>query len=199
LLELLLIAADFGLRFVEVHVDFDAAGSRCKRAQAGSVLDDGVDVYRHVTRISLPREEQKIADHADRTIGLALDEAHRFELLTLQLVLEQQLREGGDSGKRIVELVCNTGNELADGGELLGPSQVICNLALLGEIPNTDDEADDLVVWIQDMAEGNGSRKFSSVLSAVNVLTTPECFIGRYDWNSLSTRKLRRRNHEIVD
>ena len=68
----------------------------------------------------LSREEEKIAYHADCTICLALDEAHRFQLLTLQFILEQQLGEGGDSSERIVESVCNTGDELADGGELLG-------------------------------------------------------------------------------
>ena len=143
LLELLLIAADFGVRFVEVHVDFDAAGSRCKRAQAGGMLDDSVDVHRDITRIGLSREEQKIAYHADCTIRLALDEAHRFQLFPLQLVLEQQLGEGGDSSERIVELVRNARDELADGGELLGPSQVVRNFALLGEIPDADDEPDD--------------------------------------------------------
>ena len=60
-------------------------------------------------------------------------------------------------------------------------SQVVCNFALLGEIPDTDDEPDDHVARIPNVAEGNGSGEFGTVLWRWNALTGPERLIGGYD------------------
>src|SRR4051812_7601699 len=86
LLKLLLITPYSWIRFVEVHVDFDAARSRCKRPKPGGVLDDGVDVDRHIARVRLACKQEQIADHSNCAIGLAFDESNRLALLSLQLV-----------------------------------------------------------------------------------------------------------------
>src|SRR5450756_667127 len=128
LLELLLVAAHLGARFVQLHVDFDAVRARCERAKTYRVLDNGVDIDRNIARVRLPGEEKKIANHSNGAIRLALDEGHGFELVTLQIVLEKQLRQGRDSGKGIVELVRDAGNELPDRSELLGAAEMVGNL-----------------------------------------------------------------------
>ena len=94
----------------------------------------------------------------------------------------------------------NARDELADGGELLGPSQVIRNFALLGEIPDADDEPDDYVARIPNVAEGNGSGELGPILSTVDVLAGPERLIGGYDdRDCLPPREVGRGNHEIVN
>ena len=160
-------------------MDFDAARARCERSKTHRVPDDRVDVDRNIARVRLPGEEKEIANHSNGAIRFALDQAHGFELLSLQLVLEQQLREGRDSGERIVELVRYAGDELPDRGELLGAAEVVRDLALFGEIPNADDESDDVIARIPDVTQGDGGGELGPILSAVNVLAGPERFVGR--------------------
>src|SRR6202165_6127713 len=179
LLELLFVAAHLGSRVVQLHVDLDSARARCERTKAYCVLDNRVDIDGDIARVRLPGEQKKIADHSDGAIRLALDQAHGFELFSFQLVLEQQLCECRDSGERIIELMRDTRDELTDGSELLGAAEVVRNLALFGEIPNADDESDDLIAPIPDMAQGDGSGKLSPILPAVSVLSSPERLVLR--------------------
>jgi hypothetical protein len=160
-----------------MHVDFDAARARCECAKAHCVLDNRVDIDRDIPRVSLSGEQKKIANHSDSAIRLALYQADGFELLSFQLVLEQQLRKCRDSGERIIELVRDTRDELSDGGELLGAAKVVSNLTLFGEIPNADDQSDDLVAPIPDVAQGDGSGELSPILSPVSVLASPESLV----------------------
>src|ERR1700682_17061 len=138
LLELLFVAAHLRSRLVQLHVDLDAARARCERAKTHRVLDNRVNVHRYIACVRLPGEQKQIANHSDGAIRLTLDQAYRFELLSFQLVLEQQLRKCRDSGERIIELVRDARDELSDGSELLSAAKVIRNLPLFGEIPNAD-------------------------------------------------------------
>ena len=82
-----------------------------------------------------------------------------------QLVLEQQLGEGGDAGERIIELVRDAGDELADGGQLFRASEVVGDLALLGEISDADTSPTMLSLpsrmWLKVTAAGNSVPSFS--------------------------------------
>src|ERR1700681_4877670 len=125
LLELLFVTAGLWVRFIETHVNFDSGGSRCEGAKPHCVLDDGVDVDGHIARIRLAREKEKVANYTDGTVGLALDQADRLELLALEIVLEEQLGKGRDAGERIIELVGDAGDELADGSQLFRASEMV--------------------------------------------------------------------------
>src|SRR5207237_1728046 len=120
LLQLLFVAADLRIRLVEMHMHLDTARARSERTQTNGMLDDGIDVDDDVTRLRLAREQKKVANDANCAVCLAFDEAHRLELLALQLVLEQKLGEGGNASKRIVQLVRYSGDQLANSRELLG-------------------------------------------------------------------------------
>ena len=180
-------------------MNLDAARSGREGAKPHGVLDDGVDVDRNVARVGLAREEEEIANHPNRPIGFALDQTHRLELLTLQIVLEEELREGRDAGERIVQLVRDAGDELADGGELFGPTEVVGDLSLLGEISDADHESDDVVAPVANVAQRYGSRELGPIFSPMDVLAGPELHVLRDRGNRLAGRGLSRGNDEIVD
>ena len=178
LLQLLLVTSRLGVRFIETHVNFDTSRSRCEGAKPHCVLDDCVDVDRHIACIGLAREKEKVANYADRPIGFALDQAHRLELLTLEVVFEEQLGEGGDAGERIIELVRDASDELADSGQLFRASEMVRDLAFLGEISDPDHQSDDVVASIPDVAQSNRSREFGPVSPPMDVLANPERLVG---------------------
>src|SRR5438105_2564385 len=138
------------------------------------MLDDGIDVDDDVARLCLAREQKKVANDANCAVCLAFDEAHRLELLALQLVLEQKLGEGGNAGKRIVQLVRYAGDQLANSRELLGSPEVIGDLLLLGQISDADHQSDDIVAAVADVTQRHRSGELSTVLSPMNVLARPE-------------------------
>src|SRR2546423_682848 len=177
LLQFLLVASHLRVRFVEVHVYLDAARARSERTQSHRVLHDGVDVDDDVARLGLASEKEQISNHADRPIRLALDQAHRLELLALQSVLEQQLGESRNSRERIVQLVGDAGNQLANCSKLFGASKMVGDFLLLGEIADADDETDDVVAPIANVAERDRCRELRAVFSAVHMLAGPEGFV----------------------
>jgi len=163
------------------------------------VLDDCVDVDWDIARIRLAREKEKVADYADRPVSFALDQAHRLELLTLEVVLEEQLGEGRDARERIIELVGDAGDELTDGGQLFRASEVVGDLAFLREVSDTDYQSDDVVASIPDVAQGHRGREFGTVSPPVDVFADPERLVGWNGGNRLAWRGLDGSDDKIID
>src|SRR3954465_3827344 len=93
----------------------------------------------------------------------------------------------------------DAGDELADGGELFSAAEMIGDFALLGEIPDADNQPHDVVAAIADVTEGESCRELGAVFSPVRVLAGPQrVFLG--DWrNGQRAGELRRRDDEVVD
>jgi hypothetical protein len=60
-----------------------------------------------------------LRENADRAIGFALDHPHRFPLVFAERFVEQELGEHRDARQRVVQLVRDTCDELAECRELL--------------------------------------------------------------------------------
>ncbi len=197
LLQLLLVATNLRIRFVEMHVNLDAARPGSERAKTHRVLDDGVDVDHDIASVRLAGEQEQVANDSDRPICFALYETHRLELFGLQFVLEEKLGKGGNARQRVVQFVRNAGDQLANGSELFGTSQMLGDLSLLGQVSDADHESDDILVGIANVAERHRGGKLSAVLSPVDVLTGPAALVGGNRGNRLAMRG-RRLDDEII-
>src|SRR5687768_12143669 len=144
LLKLGVVALDERKLMIELGLELDVPRAQPVGAQAEGLLDDGVEVDGAVTRPRLAGEDEEVADDASSATCLLLDQADRLRLLLAgEPLLQEELGERGDPGQRIVDLVGDAGDELAEGDELLGLAELLLEAPLLDlEHPHVDGERD---------------------------------------------------------
>ena len=91
---------------------------------------------------SLARERQQIAHDPPSPLRLFLNDLQVATILLAELLLlQQKLRESGDRGERIVQLVCDARHQLADRRQLLALHELCFERLLLGNVFHEDDDA----------------------------------------------------------
>ena len=100
------------------------------RAQGERFADHLIDVHHRPGRLALPRERQQVADDARGAFRFAEDRVEpaadrRFEGRPLR----EPLGPTQDRGQRVVELVRDAGDRLAERGHLLGLQELVIDVA----------------------------------------------------------------------
>ena len=110
--------------------DLDVADALLVCAERQRLAYDGVDIDHGARRLALAREGQEVADDAGGALGFAED---RFEAAAdggvERCALGQPLRPAEDRGERIVQLVRDARNRLAERRHLLGLQQLVVDVA----------------------------------------------------------------------
>ena len=119
----------------------------CRRwyvAQLGRLRDDLVEIGGGPIGRAAPDERQQVADDVPGAARLAADDleipAHHRRVVVL---LDQQLDAADDRLQRVVDLVGDAGDQLADGRQPLAVHQLIAKLQLLGDVALDADEVRD--------------------------------------------------------
>ena len=101
-------------------------------AQRERLAHDLVDVDHRARRLPLARERQQVADDARGALGFAEDgleaAAHR---VVERRALREALGPAEDRRERVVQLVRDAGDRLAERGHLLGLQQLVVDVARL--------------------------------------------------------------------
>ena len=112
--------------------DRDVRDALLVGAQRQRLAHDLVHVHHRARRLPLAREGQQVADDARGALGLAEDRLEaaadrRFERARSR----QPLGPAQDRGERVVQLVRDAGNRLAERRHLLGLQQLVIDVARL--------------------------------------------------------------------
>ncbi len=105
--------------------DGDVRDALLVGAQRQRLLDDGVDVHHRARGVALAREREQVADDARRAVGLGEDHVEAAARLIVGLPLRQALGPGEDGGQRVVQLVRDARDRLAERRQLLGLQQLV--------------------------------------------------------------------------
>ena len=101
---------------------------------------DVVEVHRRLLRHPLAGEGEQVAHDASGPLGLVVDDAQVLPRQAgLGLALQQELGQAGDRGERIVELVGDARDQLADRRHLVVLDELGLDDALLGHVLDQDD------------------------------------------------------------
>ena len=101
------------------------------RAQRQRFADDLVHVDHRARGVALAREGQEVADDLGGALRLAEDGLEAAPGLIVDRTLRQPLGPGEDGRERVVQLVRDAGDRLAERGELLGLQQLVIEVARL--------------------------------------------------------------------
>ena len=125
LLELTAVDVNERQAFGNVRLELDSAGAQGVGLEREDALDEGSDRGRVALRGPLASEVEEVLDDPPRPVRL-LDKELRVvaHVVGQAVVALQQLAEGDDRGKWIVQLVRDAGNELADRLHLLRLQQL---------------------------------------------------------------------------
>src|SRR6266516_3764571 len=97
---------------------------------------DVVQVQERALLAARPGEGQQVRRDAADPRGLVVHHLEHLAMLGLELVEQQRLREPGDDGRGIVDLVGHPADELAHGGQLLRLLQLRFGALLVGAVPH---------------------------------------------------------------
>ena len=119
-------------------------------AQRQRLLDDLIDIDHRPRRLALARERQQVADDTRGAFRLAENHLDAAAGLVIERALGQPLRPAENGGQRIVQLVGDTGNRLAERRHLFGLQQLLVQIARLivellplADVPDERLEMDD--------------------------------------------------------
>ena len=109
----------------------DVADPLLVRAQRQRLAHDLVHVDHRARRLALARERQQVADDPRGALRLAEDRLEAALGLLVDRSLRQPLGPGQDRRERVVQLVRDAGDRLAERGHLLGLQQLVIEVARL--------------------------------------------------------------------
>jgi hypothetical protein len=137
-----------------MEINLDIVSAERVFVQLESALDDAIEVDGFFLRRGGPGEFKKILDDAR---GAACLTMRQFELafggFVLRWTISKQFRDAENSGERVVELVRNTGEHLAHGGELFRLDELFLEPLEIGDIAPRKDHAFDFSGFIRERAE----------------------------------------------
>ena len=103
----------------------DVADAQVVVAQLEHALDQRVEVRWVLLRAAAAGEREQVRDDLRGALGLGVDGLDVVARRLFEILEEQELREAHDAGERVVQLVRDAGDELADAGHLLGLEQAL--------------------------------------------------------------------------
>ena len=101
------------------------------RAQRERLADDLVQVDHRARGVALARERQQVADDLRGALRLAQDGLEAALRLLVDRSLREPLGPGQDRRERVVQLVRDAGDRLAERGELFRLQQLVIQIARL--------------------------------------------------------------------
>ena len=160
------IALDARQLLVIVSHDFDARGAARGRSQRHDFLQHGVEADRAARQPPRAGEDEQVADDFRGAIGFAVDRLHlAAQLLGKRAGHAQQLQVPEDALQRVVQLVRDAGDELAERRQLFRLRQPLPQLLALGfelglrrQIARDDDAADALAFGIEQVGHRHHER-----------------------------------------
>ena len=111
--------------------DGDVGDALLVGAQRQRLAHDLVHVDHRARRLALAREGEQVADDARGALGFAEDGLEPAPRRLVERPLRQPLGPGEDRGERVVQLVRDAGDGLAERGHLLGLQQLVIDVARL--------------------------------------------------------------------
>ena len=111
--------------------DGDVGDALLVRPERQRLAHDVVDVHHRARRVPLAREREQVPDDARRAFGFREDDVEAAPRLIVRLAVRQPLGPGEDGGERVVQLVRDARDRLAERGELLGLQQLVVEVARL--------------------------------------------------------------------
>ena len=118
-------------------------------AQGQGALDNFVQVHRLALRFFPAGKQQQIFDDSSGALGLFKNAPGFLGRLGVERAAEQQLRIAHDPGERVVELMGDSGNQLAERGHFFGLHQFRLNHPFSGNVAIELQPADPLAVGAQ--------------------------------------------------
>ncbi len=132
LLDLVAVGEDLRQPGRERVEDIDVGHPLFVRAQRERFARHLIDVDHRAGRIPLARERQQATDDAGGALGFAQDGLEPApDGLVEHRALRQALGPGQDRGKRVVQLVRDAGDRLAQGGHFFGLQELVIEVAFL--------------------------------------------------------------------
>ena len=100
-------------------------------AQRERLADDVIEIDHRARGVTLAREGEEVAHDAGRALRLAEDDVQAAPRRIVHLALRQPLGPREDRRERVVQLVGDAGDRLAERGHLLGLQQLVIEVARL--------------------------------------------------------------------
>ena len=120
------------------------------------LLQDGIHPHRFALRRHLPRKAQKILNDHPRALRFLQDHAQFFlGLVGNRRILEQQIGETHNRGQRIVHLVRDAGNELAQRRHFFRVHQFGLQVGGIGDVRHHHDNAVDVALFVPHGAQAD--------------------------------------------
>src|SRR5512146_1789489 len=143
LLKLVPLPHDHGRLRIERALQLDAPLPHLVGDQQRGSRDHVVQVHRFLHQRARPGEGEEIPDDPRGPLRLVVDHAQVLPSGLGQPArrLEQQLRQAGDRGERVVQLVRDARDQLADGRHLLVLNELSFQRALLGHVSHENHDA----------------------------------------------------------
>ena len=131
LLQLMRIGEDLRQPRRERVDDGDVRDALLVGAQRQRFAHHLVQVHHRARALPLARERQELAHDLRRAFGFVEDDVDAAPRAVVERLLRQPLRPGEDRRQRVVELVRDAGDRLAERGHLLGLQQLLVEVARL--------------------------------------------------------------------
>ena len=170
LLELLRVAADAGGGRVELQLHLNAGVAQRVGAKAHRLFDDRVDINRAGAVLGRSGEQQQILDHGLGAIAFLFDQLDRFALVIAELFFEQDLRKGGDAGKRVIDLVGHASHQLTQGDHLFRVPKLLFEPSVLAHVAYADDLAEQFAVVSGEGTDCDGGGELAAIASPMYVM-----------------------------
>src|SRR5207253_3256895 len=140
--------------FVIVSHDFDADRTVCRRPQRQYLLQDDVQAHRPAHETAGSREDEQVPYDLRRAIRFTINRADlAAQLFGKRSCRPQELEVAEDALQRVVQLVRDAGDELAERRQLFALRQALPQLLafrleprLRGQIARDDDAANRLAI-----------------------------------------------------
>ena len=121
-------------RVVELEIDGDVERREVVRAERVGALHDFVEIHQRALFAARAREGEQVRRDSTDARRFVIHHLQRLALVDRELIQQQRLRESGDDGSRVIDLVCDTADELAHRRQFLGLLQLRLRAPLLGHI-----------------------------------------------------------------
>ena len=118
-----------------VLVESDVRVHELILSERDGAADDVVDVEGRALGSRSANEREKVADDLGRPVRFRAHQLEVGDRLLPRFALEQQLGEPHDCLQRVVQLVGDPRDELADGREPLAVNQLLAHLCLVRDVP----------------------------------------------------------------
>ena len=131
LLQLMRVREDLRQARGERVDDDDVGDALLVGAQRQRLAHDLIEVDHRARALPLAREGQQLAHDLRGALGLVEDHIHAAPRAVVERARGQAFGPGEDGGQRVVELVRDARNGLAERGHLLGLQQLLVEVARL--------------------------------------------------------------------